>query len=67
MLGPARLARNAEDIDLWRSHGVAENIDLWRSHDADAVAVAAAAAAIVEGGDARRSGPRGRFVNCSGR
>jgi hypothetical protein len=49
MLGPARLARNAEDIDLWRSH------------DADAVA-----AAIVEGGDAR-SGPRGRFVNCSGR
>ena len=52
MLGPARLARNAEDIDLWRSH------------DADAVAVAAA---IVEGGDARRSGPRGRFVNCSGR
>ena len=55
MLGPARLARNAEDIDLWRSH------------DADAVAVAAAAAAIVEGGDARRSGPRGRFVNCSGR
>lgn len=52
MLGPARLARN-------------EDIDLRRSHDAGAVAVAAAAA-IVEGGDAR-SGPRGRFVNCSGR
>jgi hypothetical protein len=55
MLGPARLARKAEDIDLLRSH------------DADAVAMAAAAAAIVEGGDARRTGPRERFVNCSGR
>jgi hypothetical protein len=55
MLGTARFARNAEDIDLRRRH------------EADAVAAAAVAAAIVEGGDVRKSGPRRRSVNCSGR